>query len=220
MTLLPPSLAISIATVETPKPPSEDGSTYTFTAGIALLEVEQLGLADFRFRTAVRAGAAGVRESTFADWLLDHLPADRQVIGWQLADQILPTLFEVANASPPQVALDLIDRLAAMVTLDAVDLADLHGGRASPPFAQVCAAAGIPALHMAQEDVCSAWSIGRQAELVGLLATNVIAAWRLHAKHLQPEAAEPQLFAADALRMWRIGDTGWRRWNQGEISNG
>ena len=217
--LLPSAVAITVATVTTPKPPSAGPGTYRFLAGAALFDVEQVAPDDFHYRLAVCTVPAGTSEAVLADWLTDHLPTDRRVIGWHLADTIVPALFEAADAVSPAAAGDLIDLLSKAITMDAEDLADRHGGMAAPAFREVCAQAGIPAWAMSDEETLGAWSIGRKIELVGMLATNAVAAWRLWADHEQPANPIPHRFAADALRNWRVDITDELRWSDGEISH-
>ncbi len=217
--LLAPTVAITVANVTTPKPPSDGPGTYRFLAGAALFVVEQAAAADLRYRLAVCTVPAGTSEAVLADWLPRYLPSDRLVIGWQLADTIVPALFEAADAASPAAAVDLIDLLSKAITMDSEDLAERHGGMAAPAFREVCAQAGIPAWEMSEEETLGAWSIGRKVELVGMLATNAVAAWRLWADHEQPANPMPHRFAADAIRDWRGDTTDALRWQDGEISH-
>jgi hypothetical protein len=216
--LPPAAVAITVATVTTPKPPSAGAGTYKFLAGAALFEVEQVAPDEFRYRLAVRTVPAGTSEAVLADWLTHHVSTDRLVIGWHLAETIVPALFEAADAASPAAAGDLINLLSKAITMDAEDLADRHGGMAAPAFREVCAEAGIPAWAMSDEETLGAWSIGRKIELIGMLATNAVAAWRLWADHEQPANPIPHRFAADALRHWRVDTAGGSRWQDGEIS--
>ncbi len=215
--LLPSAVAIAVATVTTPKPPGAGSGTYRFLAGAALFDVEQLAPDEFRYRLAVCTVPAGTSEAVLGDWLTDHLPTDRRVIGWHLADTIIPAVYESADAASPAAAVDLIDLLSKAITMDAEDLADRHGGMAARAFKEVCAQAGIPAWTMSEEETLGAWSIGRKVELVVMLATNAVAAWRLWADHEQPANPIPHRFAADALRDWRVDTADVVLWQDGEI---
>lgn len=218
--LLLPAVAIAVVTVTTPKPPSAGPGTYQFLAGAALFEVEQVAPDDFSYRLAVSSVPAGTSEAVLAEWLTHHVPTDRRVIGWHLADTIIPALFEATDAASAAAAGDLIDALSKAVTMDAVDLADLHGGMAAPSFRDVCASAGVRACSMSDEVALGAWSIGRKVELLGMLATNAVAAWRLWADHEQPANPIPHRFAADVLRHWRVDTADALCWHNGEISHG
>ena len=202
--LLPPTVAIAIVTVTTPKPPSEGAGTYRFLAGIALFEVAELEPGDYRYRLSARVIPAGSSEAVLADWLSRNLPPGKRAIGWHLADAIVPALMEAAEAAAPKAAGEIVDGLARAITMEAVDLADLFGGMAAPSFQEVCAGAGIRSSAMADEAMLAAWGIGRMGEATGMLVTNAIAAWRLWAEQQRPHDPVPHRFAADALANWRV----------------
>lgn len=218
--LLPPAVAISIASVTTPKPPSAGEGNYRFLAGIGLFEVEQAGPGEFCYRLAVRTIPAGASEAVLADWLMRNLPADRAVIGWDLAEAIVPALFEAAQSQAPQAAADLIDLLSSAVTRDAMDLADLHGGLAAPSFDQVCAALGIATSSMSEGLTLGAWGTGQMNEIAGMLAADAVAVWRLWSEHRRPQDTAPHRFAADILAQWNIEAAGGSCWNAGETGHG
>lgn len=203
---LPPSVAIAIATVTTPKPPSCGEGDYRHLIGIALFEVEEGSTGDFVYRLRLRTIPAGTSEAMLVDWLTPRLPKGRVAIGWHLAEAIVPALLEAADAASPDAARDLVDAIAGTVAIDAVDLANEHGGLGAPPFAEVCGAAGIPASTMTATELLGAWGIGRRIELVGLLATNAVAAWRLWARMKRPADELPQRFAQDVLAHWRVDE--------------
>lgn len=203
---LPPSVAIAIATVTTPKPPSCGEGVDRHLIGIALFEAEEGAAGDFVYRLQLRTIPAGASEAVLVDWLTPRLPKGRVAIGWHLTETIVPALLEAADAASPDAARDLIDAIAGTVAIDAVDLADEHGGLGAPPFSNVCATAGIPARAMTEAELLGAWGIGRRIELVGLLATNAVATWRLWAQMERPADAVPQRFAQDVLAHWRVDE--------------
>ena len=207
--LLPPSVAIAIAT----SPPSADGEHHRLI-GVALFSVQEIGANDFLYQLQVRTVLAQTSTALLVEWMIPRLPAGRVAIGWHLADSIMPALLAAGDAVTPTAAHDLVDALAAMVSIDAVDLADRHGGVAAPPFDSLCAAADIPALVMIGSDRTDDPAFGREIDVTAALATDVIASWRLWARSQRPDDPAPQRFAAHVLGQWRIDDEGiatWRR---------
>ena len=207
--LLPPSVAIAIATY----PPSVHGD-YPSLIGVALFSAQEHGVNVFIYQLQVCTVRAQTTASELIKWMIPRLPAGRVTIGWQLADSIMPALLAAGDAATPTAAHDLVDALAAMVSIDAVDLVDRHGGVAAPPFDSLCAAADIPATVMFDSDGSDGPTFGREIDVTAALAADVIATWRLWARSQRPDDPAPQRFAADVLDQWRIDDEAiatWRR---------
>lgn len=194
-------VAISIATVTEPAP--RDGSDpVRHLVGIGLCHVTKIAEDQVTCRLSARCLPTGVGEAALVDWLTDHLPDDASVVGWQLADDIVPALLGAADEAPPDGARAFVDALAVAVGRGTVDLADDYGGSAAPPFDQVCQDAGILATPIDPDALLAAWGIGFMAEIGEALGVNAVAAWRL-AMAATPERAPGDRFVAGLLRKWR-----------------
>lgn len=194
-------VAISIATVTEPAP-RDGGDPVRHLVGVGLCHVTRIVADQVTCRLSARCLPAGVGEAALVNWLTEHLPADAEMIGWRLADDIVPALLGAADEAPPDAARAFVDALALTVGRGAVDLADDYGGIAAPPFDQVCREIGIVAAPIAPDALLAAWGIGRMAEIAEALGVNAIAAWRL-AMAATPDLAPGERFAAGLLREWR-----------------
>lgn len=194
-------IAISIATVTEPTP-RVSGDPVRHLVGVGLLHVTRIIADQFTCRLSARCIPAGVGEAALVDWLTDHLPSDASVVGWQLADDIVPALLGAADEAPPDVARAFIDALALAVSGGAIDLADDRGGIAAPPFDRVCRDVDIVTAPIAPDALLAAWGINRMAEIAEALGVNAVAAWRL-AMATTPERAPSERFTAGLLREWR-----------------
>lgn len=200
--LLPPSIAIAIATTTTPPSLTENGPD-RHLIGVALFEVEEHKPGAFLYRYGARTIPAGSSEAILVDWLNGRLPEGRFMIGWKLADDIIPALLEASQVAAPEDARIFIDALAALVSMDAIDLADRRD-IAGRTFSEMCAAGHIPCWPMPEEEVLADWAVGREVELLGFLATNVVAAWRSWAQGLRPDDSVVARSAEAMLATWMI----------------
>lgn len=194
-------VAIAIATITEPTP-RDSGDPIRHLVGVALLHVTEHASAEISCKLSVRVIPAGVGEAALVDWLTEHLPANATVLGWQLADDIVPMLLGAADEASPDAARAFIDALALAVGRGTVDLADDHGGVAAPSFHRVCRDADIPAAPFDPDALLAAWGIGRMAEVAEAIGVNAVAAWRL-AKVGEDGVAARDRFAAGLLRAWR-----------------
>ena len=204
--LLPPTLAIAIATVKTPRP-AEEGGSDRHLIGAALLEVEERASGEFLHRHGACTIPPGASEALLIDWLNQRLPQERILIGWQLADEIVPAAIEASEAAAPEDARRFIEALAALVTADAVDLAD-GDPIAGRTFADMCAEAHVPCWAISEDEVLAAWALGREVELTGLLTTNAVATWRGWAQSLRPDDPVLARFAQAVLAGWVVDHDG------------
>lgn len=194
-------VAIAIATIREPAP-RDSGDPVRHLVGVALLHVTEHGAAKISCRLSARMIPAGVGEAALVDWLTKHLPADAAIIGWQLADDIVPMLLGAGDEASPEAARAFIDALALAVGHGTIDLADDYDGLAAPPFRQVCAAAKIETAPVDPDALLAAWGLGRMEQVAEALGVNAIAAWRL-AKVSEDEGGAGDRFAAGLLRDWR-----------------
>lgn len=195
-----PVVAIAIATITEPAP-RDGGDPVRHLVGVALLHVADRA-AGISCRLLARVIPAGVGEAALVDWLTEHLPADATVVGWQLADDIVPMLLGAADEASPDAARAFVDALALAVGRGTIDVADDYGGVAASPFQQVCAAANIATAPIEPDELLAAWGLGRMEAVAETLGVNAVAAWRL-AKVGEDDGAARDRFAAGLLREWR-----------------
>jgi len=208
---LPPSTAIAIATVTTPKPKCAGDGEDRHLIAAALFNVDQSGPAEFHYRLAVRTIDPGDSEAELIEWLTEELPSDRTFIGWRFAEEIVRPLLSASNAVSPEQDAAFIDALVAAVNMDSIDLADDDSAR-SLSFEALCTGHGIPTRSMSNGALLAAWGIGRRGELVATLAINVVASWRAWAATRFPSADLNQRFAEAALLRWRADDEATHSW--------
>lgn len=211
--LLSPGIAIAIATVDEPSSTAEDQSD-RHLIGVALFEAEERAPGEFLYRYCACAIPAGSSEAILIDWLRGRLPGGKIAIGWRLADDIVPGLLEAAREAAPEDAQAFVDALAAVLSMDSVDLADRIGDAAGRSFNELREAGNIPCWPMAEDEVLAAWALGREVELLGSLATNVVATWRNWVRELRPDDEIPVRFAEAVLANWLVDHDGsaqlWR----------
>lgn len=169
--LLPISLTV-------PKNADAPGMGETFLAGVGLLEVQQQSDGSLEFDIQVASLGAGTSEQPLVEWLVRHLPEEAVLLGYKLAEHTLPALMQAAAATEPELALELMNRLALLVTGGAIDLANDFGGAGAPKLEDVCRTHGIPAEDMSYDRVFTKWALGGAGCLDQLLATNLVALWR------------------------------------------
>lgn len=211
--LLPPGLAIAVATVDAPSSTADDQPD-RHLIGVALFEAEEQAPGEFLYRYCVRTIPAGSGEAILIDWLGGRLPEGKIAIGWRLTEDIVPGLLEAAREAAPEDARAFVDALAAVLSMDSVDLADRIGEAAGRSFRELCEAGNIPCWPMADDEVLAAWALGREVELLGSLATNVVATWRSWVQELRPDDEIPVRFAEAVLANWVVNHDGsaqlWR----------
>lgn len=196
---LPTSVAITIAS------PRDESADYL--RGVALFEVEETAPGHFLYSLRVRTIADAVCEAILVDWLAKRLPNGRVMIGWRLAQQVVPGLIEASDAAEPRIAAAMIDTLAAAVTIDAVDLADEDGCAIPPPRGQIGltrGAAEVPSNVMGQAD--------DETPLAETLAADVIRIWRDWARRLRPGDQVLDDFTSYTLAMTKGADDEVRWW--------
>lgn len=197
--LLPPSIAIAIATIENPS--SANDADRRRLIGVAVFEAKEPEPGALNCRYGARIIPAGASESELINWLTSRLPEGSIAIGWRLAANIIPTLLQASDAATPEDAQNFVDALAALVSIDAVDLADRDdvGGRS---FSDLCAEKRIRCSSMTEDDVFAGWTLGLDADLERFLATNVVATWQLWARAMRPDDTVLAYSAQALLASW------------------
>lgn len=172
---------VSLAIAAVPVPASTDdthpATTHLAAIGILIAERDRDGA--WSFRNERCAIGAGDGEDRLLGWAVANLPERGTMIGWQLADRILPPLLDAGTTGDPETGRAFLDRLIKLVTAPSIDLAVPHGGAGAPPLGEVIARRGIACDAMRDEDVESAWAFGNVSRLHDHVSALVIATWRL-----------------------------------------
>jgi hypothetical protein len=162
-------------------PASRDGASPGFyhLAALALLIARRDPEGTWSFSIQRRATAAGEREDMLLAWATRNIPAKGILLGWQLAEAVMPPLFEAAADSDPVIGHAFIERLTSLLGAPSVDLAVPHGGAGAPPIDVVAASRGLTMRSLAPDEAESAWTVGDRERLQRHAESQAITAWRL-----------------------------------------
>ena len=172
------SISLAVATVDIPageaNPP-----TMSHLAAIAMLIAERDTHDEWHFTLERQAICAGDSEDLLLVWATHAMPDSGIVLGWHLADTILPPLLDAGTAGNPEIGRAFLDRLTKLVTAPSVDLAIPHGGSCAPSFDTVVAVHGMACPAMTAGEIESAWAFGQVDRLRDHVEAQAIATWRL-----------------------------------------
>lgn len=179
MTHISRFVSLAIAFVEAPASISGTAPGMTHLAAMGML-IAQRGIGgDWRFSLRSHALAAGDGEDGLLLWASEAMPASGVVLGWQLADRIVPPLLSAGAGADPDTGRAFLDRLARLVTMPSVDLAVPHGGAGAPPLAEIAGAREIAVPTLTPLEIESAWAFGNRALLASHVEAQAVATWRL-----------------------------------------
>lgn len=172
-------VALSLATVSMPTSEQRTLPAMTHITGMAMLIAERDADHNWRFTLESNAIAAGTGEDALLAWAMGVMPDGGTLLGWELADDILPPLLDAAADGDPEIGRAFLDRFMKLVTGLSIDLAIPHGGAGAPPFDTVAAACGIVTDPITCEAIESAWATGDTIRLRDHVAAEAIAIWQL-----------------------------------------
>ncbi len=172
------SFAISLATITTPWPDDRSGRE-RHVLGAGIFHVREVAPDDFEYEIRTNVRDVWVEEMDLIRRLIDWVPADARMIGWRLAQDIVPAIFDVIDTAAPEEAHRLAERLTKAIRSGTTDLARDHAETGGASFEQVCAQHSIPVAEIPELLVKTAWTTGRTSPISLMMATNAIAAWRL-----------------------------------------
>lgn len=175
----PSFTTIAVAHITFPHGRPASLSEISHLAAIGLLIADRDADGEWHFSLKSHAAVAGDGEDKLLAWATHALPPSGILVGWQLAERILPPLLDASGAGDPDVGRAFLDRLLQAVTALSVDLAIPHGGACAPSLANVVARHGIPVSDQTPVDIESAWAFGNRALLIREVEAEAIAAWRL-----------------------------------------
>lgn len=169
-------VTLTTAVVETPA--TSNTAALTHLVGLAMLIAERDEQGAWTFTVHRNAAEAGTSEAQLLEWTADRLPPRATLIGWQLADRLLPPLLDAAAHAPPMIALHFTSRFARLATGVSIDLAIDHGGAGAPSFATVAATSGFAVTEFDEETLFTSWAFGSLDNVSAALADEAVALWR------------------------------------------
>lgn len=130
-----------LSTLAVPIPASADGHTAadTLLADVGLVIATPANTGCSHRERHIGAVAAGTGEGVLLEWLLPLPPVSATLVGWRLADAILPSLLSAAADDAPQLGHAILKALARAVSGPAGVWRSrprstlLHAGPRSPP---------------------------------------------------------------------------------------
>lgn len=200
--LIAPTIAITIARIRSADP--RTGTVTQHFAGIGLFHIVEQAPGEFDATIAVQAAPAGskLHDAALIRWLTDQLQEPATLVGWRLADGVVPALLAVASSASPHEHRAFVEALALAVGTGAIDLADRFGGAAAPSFHAVCRSGAIPTIQPAAEMLAEHGPVRDQA-ISAILATNAAATQRLWATGTSERADALHDLAVGTLDAWR-----------------
>lgn len=200
--LIAPTIAITFSRIRSTDP--QTGSIKQHLAGIGLFHIVEQAPGEFDAVIAAQAAPAGsnLNDAALIRWLTDQLHEPATLVGWRLADGIVPALLAAATNGSPQEDRAFVDALALTVGAGAIDLADRFGGAAAPSFHVVCKDSAIPTVEPVAEMLADHGPIRDQA-ISAMLAANAAATLRLWADGIPERADVLHDLAIGTLDAWR-----------------
>ena len=192
-----PCRFVSLAVAAVAVPASKNGSFQAnyHLAAIAMLIAERDPANAWSFSIQSRAIPAGDSEDTLLEWATNVLPTSGIVLGWQLAETIMPPLIDAATTCDPRVGCKFIERLTNLLSAPSADLAVRHGGAAAPDLGVIAASRGIHAPGMSAGELETLWAFGDVAGLQAHVERQAIAIWRLWLAEASDASAACAAFA-------------------------
>jgi len=198
MTVITRYVTLAVASVDTPASTIGTLPATSHLAAIAMLVAERHNQDEWRFVVHAEAIGAGESEDRLLAWASTALPDRGTVLGWQLAETVLPPLLAASEAGDPVTGRTFLDRLLRLVTAPSIDLAVEHGGAGAPPSPELVLPGGIGADTLDAAGVESAWAFGHTRRLVAHVEALAIATWRLWLAR----SSEADLAARVAFEAW------------------
>lgn len=199
--LIAPTIAITIARIR-----SADSHARTikqYLAGIGLFHIVEQAPGEFDAVIAVQASPTGsnLNDAALIRWLTDQLHEPATLVGWRLADGVVPALLAAATNASPQEDRAFVDALALAVGTGATDLADRFGGAAAPSFHVACKAGSIATVEPVAEMLADQ-GLARDQAISAMLAANAAATLRLWANGTPERSDALHDLASGTLDAW------------------
>lgn len=198
MTYVARFVSLAVATVHAPASTTGTLPATSHLAAIGMLVAERRCEQDWRFSLHTHAVGAGDGEDRLLAWATGVLPDSGIVIGWKLAEAVLPPLLDAGATGDPEISRAFLDQLLKLVTAPSVDLALPHGGAGAAPLQTVAGRHGIALGAMTEGEIESAWAFGNRRLLAGHVEDCTVATWRLWLAEANGVAAA----ASQAFESW------------------
>ena len=117
----------------------------------------------------------GEGEAPLLAWAAETLPAEGRVVGWRLAEDVIPPLLRTAEDAEPELSHRFLQRLYGLLTTPSDDLALDDGGAAAPSLPQHLLAHQLMPETMGAADIQHAWTNARTAPVVAQLRAEAVA---------------------------------------------
>ncbi len=181
--------ALATASVSLPiERPSPDAHQL---AGIGLL-VARRDEDGWMFGMSAKASTCEAGEKPLLVWALKTLPEEGMIVGWHLAEDVVPALLSAAKDAEPELSHDFLQRVHALLSTPSEDLALDRGGAAAPPLHDHLHAIGLVTESIAPDLVKSAWVNRRTAPLLERLRSDAVSLMHLWLM-TQPDTAEARV---------------------------
>ena len=191
-------VALAVMHVETPTSIQGTLPAMSHLAAIGMLIAARDAEGQWRFSLVSHATEAGEGEDALLSWATRMMPPSGIVIGWQLAERIVPPLLEAGANGDPDIDRAFLDRFMTLVTAPSVDLAIPHGGAGAPSLTEIVARHGIELPSLTAGQVEAAWALGNRALLRKQVEAMAVATWRLWLAEANGSAGS----AATAFDRW------------------
>lgn len=200
--LIAPTIAITIARIRSADP--RNGTVAQHLAGIGLFHMVEQAPGEFDATIAVQAAPAGskLHDAALIRWLTDQLQEPATLVGWRLADGVVPALLAAVTNASPHEHRAFVDALALAVGTGAIDLADRFGGAAAPSLHAVCKGSPIPTIEPVAEMLAEHGPV-RDRAISAMLAANAAATTRLWVNGVPERGDALHELAVGTLDAWR-----------------
>lgn len=146
----------------------------THLTGLGLL-IAQPDASGRHFELAAKVTNVGEGEAPLLAWAAETLPAEGRVVGWRLAENVIPPLLRTAEDAEPELSHRFLQRLYGLLTTPSDDLALDDGGAAAPSLPQHLLAHQLMPETMGAADIQHAWTNARTAPVVAQLRAEAVA---------------------------------------------
>ncbi len=169
-----------------------------------LFHIVEQAPGEFDAVIAVQTAPAGskLNDAALIRWLTDQLHEPATLVGWRLADGVVPALLAAATNASPQEDRAFVDALAGAVGTGAIDLADRFGGVAAPSLHAACKESTIPTIAPVAAMLADHGPV-RDRAICAMLAANAAATLRLWANGSPERADALHKLAVGTLDAWR-----------------
>jgi hypothetical protein len=184
---------VALATASYPIPSADDlGSPAARRlAGVGLL-IARCDEHRWAFDLSAEGCACESAQKPLLEWALKAFPGEGRLVGWRLAEDVVPALLSAAKDAEPELARAFLQRLHGLLTALSDDLALDRGGAAAPPLHDHLRARGLITESIEPGPVEPPWANRRAAALLDQLRSDAVALMHLWLM-TQPDAGDARV---------------------------